>query len=101
MKSAISINRQTNNHSLSFRSDDDSSDFFHIDGLDLADGRDEDELEYEKGEKAGSDDGKQELLQAGEDFAASAWLFEHFFLDGHVAVVLDSRHFLLASPQEG
>lgn len=89
--------RLTHAHvALSFRSWSDDYSVVHLGhGLDLANGRDEDKLEDEEGEETGGDDGKQELLQAGEDFTSSAWLFEDLFLDRHEAIVLDSRHFLL------
>ena len=62
--------------------------------LDLADGRDQDELEDEKSEKGGRDDGQEELLHATCNFGSHAWLLEDFILQGHVAIVLNLRHFL-------
>ena len=68
---------------------------FGIDGFDLTNGGDENELEDQEGKEAGGDNGQKEFLEAGHDSRASAWLFEGLLLgDWHVAVVLNSRHFL-------
>ena len=64
-------------------------------GNDGTDGRDEDQLEDKKGDETGGDDGQEELFEAAENFAASAWLIKRLLSDGHgdVAVIVDSGHF--------
>ena len=65
-----------------------------FDGLDLADGGDQDELEDEKGEKSGRDDGQEELLHARKNFGSRAWLLEDLIPNLDVAIILYIGHFM-------
>ena len=63
-------------------------------GFDVDDACDQTDLEDEESNKGCGDDGEEELFHAGHNFAASAWLLEGLILKGHVAVILNSGHFL-------